>query len=85
MLDYLTRRRFEDGLDYEYNPQTGNPAQSIIEHKFPELPQSAIVMSQMQNQEAEALTGVKAVAGGVTGSAFGDVAAGIRGALDAAS
>lgn len=42
-------------------------------------------MSQMQNQEAEALTGVKAFAGGVTGSAYGDVAAGIRGALDAAS
>lgn len=85
MLDTLNRRRFEDGLDYEYNPQTGNPSQAIIEHKFPELPQSAIVMSQMQNQEAEALTGVKAFAGGVTGSAYGDVAAGIRGALDAAS
>lgn len=85
MLDALNRRRFEDGQDYEYNPLQGNPAQSIIEHKFPELPQSAIVMSQMQNQEAEALTGVKAFAGGVTGEAYGDVAAGIRGVLDAAS
>lgn len=85
MLDALNRRRFEDGQDYEYNSLQGNPAQSIIEHKFPELPQSAIVMSQMQNQEAEALTGVKAFAGGVTGEAYGDVAAGIRGVLDAAS
>lgn len=85
MLDTLNRRRFEDGQDYEYNPMQGNPSQSIIEHKFPELPQSAIIMSQMQNQEAEALTGVKAFAGGVTGEAYGDVAAGIRGVLDAAS
>lgn len=85
MLDALNRRRYEDGQDYEYNPQQGNPSQSLIEHKFPELPQSAIVMSQMQNQEAEALTGVKAFAGGVTGEAYGDVAAGIRGVLDAAS
>ena len=85
MLDTLNRRRYEDGQDYEYNPMQGNPSQSIMEHKFPELPQSAIVMTQMQNQEAEALTGVKAFSGGVTGSAYGDVAAGIRGALDAAS
>lgn len=85
MLDTLNRRRFEDGNDYEYNPLQGNPAQSIIEHKFPELPQSALVMSQLQNQEAESLTGVKAFSGGVTGEAYGDVAAGIRGVLDAAS
>ncbi|AFV29056.1 portal protein [Escherichia phage IME11] len=85
MLDTLNRRRYDDGQDYEYNPMQGNPSQSIMEHKFPELPQSAIVMTQMQNQEAESLTGVKAFSGGVTGSAYGDVAAGIRGALDAAS
>lgn len=85
MLDTLNRRRYDDGQDYEYNPMQGNPSQAIMEHKFPELPQSAIVMTQMQNQEAEALTGVKAFSGGVTGSAYGDVAAGIRGALDAAS
>ena len=85
MLDTLNRRRYDDGQDYEYNPMQGNPSQAIMEHKFPELPQSAIVMTQMQNQEAESLTGVKAFSGGVTGSAYGDVAAGIRGALDAAS
>lgn len=85
MLDTLNRRRYDDGQDYEYNPMQGNPSQAIMEHKFPELPQSAIVMTQMQNQEAESLTGVKAFSGGVTGAAYGDVAAGIRGALDAAS
>lgn len=85
MLDTYNRRKYEDGSDYDYNPQQGNPAQSIIEHKFPELPNSALTMAQLQNQEAESLTGVKAFAGGVSGNAYGDVAAGIRGALDAAS
>lgn len=85
MLDTYNRRKYEDGSDYDYNPQQGNPSQSIIEHKFPELPNSALTMAQLQNQEAESLTGVKAFAGGVSGNAYGDVAAGIRGALDAAS
>ncbi len=84
MLDPLNRRRFENGQDYEYNPNS-NPQIGLIEHKFPELPQSALMMLNLQNQEAEALTGVKSFAGGVSADAYGDVAAGIRGALDAAS
>ena len=84
MLDALNRKRYDDGKDYEYNP-TLNPNQGLIEHKFPELPQSAIVMLNLQNQEAEALTGVKSFSGGVSGEAYGDVAAGIRGVLDASS
>ncbi|QDH84164.1 putative portal protein [Achromobacter phage vB_AxyP_19-32_Axy13] len=84
MLDPLNRRRYEQGQDYEYNP-TLNPQQGLIEHKFPEIPQSALVMANLQNQEAESLTGVKAFSGGVSGEAYGQVAAGIRGALDASS
>lgn len=84
MLDPLNRRRYENGEDYDYNPNA-NPQQQIIEHKYPELPQSAMLMLNLQNNEAEALTGVKSFAGGVSGDAYGDVAAGIRGALDAAS
>lgn len=84
MLDPLNRRRFDNGQDYEFNPNMP-PDAGMKEHKFPELPQSALVMSQIQNQDAEALTGVKAFSGGLSGEAYGDVAAGIRGALDAAS
>lgn len=84
MLDPVNRKKYEDGKDYEFNPNA-NPAQNMIQHKFPEIPQSAMAVLQMQNQEAEALTGVKSFAGGVSGNAYGDVAAGIRGALDAAS
>jgi hypothetical protein len=81
-LDPLNRRRYENGQDYEYNP---NQANSMIEHKYPELPQSGLTMLGLQNAEAEALTGVKSFSGGMSGDSFGDVAAGVRGVLDAAS
>lgn len=84
MLDVVNKRRYENGQDYEFNPNM-HPAQGIIEHKYPEIPQSALAMLSMQNQEAEALTGVKAFSGGLSGNAYGDVATGIKGILDAAS
>ena len=84
MLDALNRRRYEAGSDYEFNPNM-TPAQGIIEHKYPEIPTSAYNMLQLQNQEAEALTGVKSFSGGMSGEAYGDVATGIRGVLDASS
>lgn len=84
MLDPVNMRKFQNGEDYQFNPQQ-NPLNNYIEHKAPELPQSALAMIQMQNNEAEGLTGVKAFGGGVSGEAYGDVAAGIRGVLDAAS
>lgn len=85
MLDPLNRRRFENGENYEFNPNQNPNAGGFVEHKFPEIPQSAMLMLNLENQEAESLTGVKSFSGGISGSAYGDVAAGIRGALDAAS
>lgn len=84
MLDPLNRRRFDNGQDYEFNPNL-SPANGHINHTYPEIPQSAMLMLNLQNQEAEALTGVKSFGGGISGEAYGDVAAGIRGVLDAAS
>lgn len=84
MLDPLNRRRYEAGQDYEFNPGM-TPVQGLIEHRYPELPQSAMLMLNLQNQEAEALTGVKSFSGGISGEAYGDVAAGIRGMLDASA
>jgi hypothetical protein len=84
MLDPLNRRRYDSGQDYEFNPNMP-PAQGLIEHKYPEVPQSALMMMNIMNQEAEALTGVKAFSGGLSGDSYGEVAAGIRGVLDAAS
>jgi hypothetical protein len=84
MLDPINRRRYDNGQDYEFNPNM-HPAQNVINHTYPEIPTSAYNMLQLQNQEAEALTGVKSFSGGMSGEAYGDVAAGIRGVLDASS
>lgn len=83
-LDAVNRKRFEAGKDYEYNP--GNdPRATIHQHTFPELPQSAQYMLQLQNQQAEGMTGVQAFSGGISGDSLGKTATGARGALDAAS
>lgn len=84
MLDPMNRRRFENGEDYEFNVGV-NPAQGYIMHTFPEFPQSALSMLEIINNEAEALTGVKSFSGGISGDAYGQVAAGIQGVLDASS
>jgi len=83
-LDTINRRRFRAGENYEYN-SAGDPRNSFHMHTFPEIPVSAQFMMQMQNSEAESLTGVKAYNQGISGQALGEVAAGVRGALDAAS
>lgn len=84
MLDVVNRKRMNAGSDYEFNPNMP-PNVGIHQHSYPEIPQSALTLMQLQNQEAEAMTGVKAFSGGISGSAYGDVAAGIRGMLDAAA
>lgn len=84
MLDITNRSKFNAGEDYEFNGQ-GSPDNGIFMHKYPEIPASAQIMLQLQNQEAESLTGVKSFSQGVSGSSLGEVAAGVRGALDAAS
>jgi hypothetical protein len=63
-----------------------NPQHAFYMHQYPEIPQSAGVMLEMQNNEADSLTGVKAYSGGLSGDALGrSSAAGVRGVLDAAS
>jgi hypothetical protein len=84
LLDATNRRKYENGQDYEFNPGQ-DPRQGIYQHTFPEIPASAQFMLAQQQQEAESITGVKAYSQGIGSQALGDVAAGIRGALDAAS
>lgn len=84
-LDATNKRRFELGKDYEYNPNF-DPRIHVYQHKYPEIPNSALNMVQMMNNEAEAISGVKAFSGtGISGANLGDVAVGIRGVLDAVS
>ena len=84
MLDVTNRRLFRNGEDYEFNAMV-DPRQGVHQHQFPEIPQSVFNMIAMQNTDAESLTGVKAYTSGISGSSLGDVATGVRGALDAAS
>lgn len=81
-LDVTNRRKFLEGDDYEFNPNV-NPEQGFYMHKYPEIPNSAQFMLQLQNNEAESLTGVKAFSSGISGQALGNTATGVRSALDA--
>lgn len=83
-LDVTNKRKFEQGKDYEFNPNV-DPRQAILTHTYPEIPASAQFMLQLQNMEAESLSGVKAFSSGISSQSLGDVAIGVRSALDAAS
>lgn len=85
MLDATNKSKFNQGKDYEYN-QGFDPRVHMYTHKYPEIPQSAMTIIQMMNNEAESMSGVKAFSGtGISASNLGDVAAGVRGVLDAVS
>ena len=83
-LDTTNKRKYDRGEDYEINGNV-DPRQAFYMHTYAEIPNSAQFMLQLQNQEAEALTGVKAFSGGLSGDSLGDVATAVRGVLDAAS
>jgi hypothetical protein len=83
-LDAVNRRKFQKGLDYEYN-NGSDPRIAFHMHTYPEIPNSAQYMLQMQNLEAESLSGIKAFSQGISGAALGDVATAVTGALDAAA
>ena len=82
LLDPINRDRFNKGMDFEYNPVTNIESALYMTH-IPEVPRSALELIQLQNSEAEALTGVKAFTGGISGDALGSSVGGIRSALDA--
>lgn len=82
-LDPVNRKRFVSGEDFEYNPNS-DPRVAVQQMTYPDIPQSALTMTQLQNAEAEGLSGVKSFSGGITGEAYGKVARGISSAMDAA-
>lgn len=82
-LDVVNKRKWESGYDYEFNPNV-DPRQAVINHTFPELPNSAFQMIMHQNNEAESLSGIKAFNDGISGAGLGETAAAAQGALGAA-
>lgn len=84
-LDATNTRKFREGSDYQFNANV-DPRIGVYQHTYPEIPASAYNMLNMQNAEAESLSGVKTYSeNGISGNALGNVAAGIRGVLDATS
>lgn len=83
-LDAPNQLKFDRGEDYTYRQGT-DPSKSFYTHVYPEVPASAYNMLQMQATEAESMTGIKTYGDGVSGASLGDTAAGVKGALGAAS
>ena len=84
LLDQANQKKFEQGDNAFINPGF-DPRTSIHMQTFPEIPNSALQMLNLQNQEAESLTGVVAFNSGISGNALGSTATAVRGALDSAS
>lgn len=82
-LDPVNRQRLIKGEDFEFNPNA-DPRQAIQQMVYPEIPQSALVISQAQDIEAEGMSGVKAFSSGLNGDAYGAVARNTGAVLDAA-
>ena len=83
-LDAAQKIRFEQGKDYLFNPGI-DPSKAFYMATFPEIPRSAMEILQMQNSDAESLTGKQAFSNGMAGEALGATATGIRSSVDAAS
>lgn len=83
-LDVTNLRKFKKGEDYQYNGAI-DPKMAFHMGSYPEIPNSAPLMLNMQNAEAESLTGIKAFSQGISGTALGDTATAVRTALDATS
>ena len=84
-LDLPNKNRFQEGMDYEYNPVLGNPLQQLVQHTYPAIPPSAMEMIMANTQDAGSLTGVQTFNNDVTGDAYGQTAAGVKGVLAASS
>ena len=77
LLDETNFGRFSNGQDYMFNPN-GDPNSQIVTSKFSEVPISALNVIQWQQMDAESLTGVKSFGTtGLSGEAYGQVAAGV--------
>lgn len=84
MLDPVNKQKFLKGEDFEFNPNVPIQ-QGYLALTYPELPQSAMLLVNLMNQDAEALTGVKSFSQGMDGSTYGNLTAGVKGVLDAAA
>lgn len=84
-LDPVNKRKYLKGENYEFRQDIPDPRMAMIQHTYPEIPNSVSWILQTQNQDAEALTGLVAFSGGMSSANISETAAGTRGVLDAAT
>lgn len=70
-LDSANLLKFQRGEDYVFRADS-NPNEVIFQHIYPEIPNSALTMLQLQQQEAESLTGINTFGQGMATNSLGD-------------
>lgn len=80
----VQKANYEAGRTVYFRSQM-NPQTAIHRRSVDPIPQSVFNIIDMQNADAESLTGTKSFSGGIGSQALGNVAAGIRSAMDATS
>lgn len=80
----VQKANYEAGRTVYFRSQM-NPQTAIHRRSVDPIPQSVFNIIEMQNADAESLTGTKSFSGGIGSQALGTVAAGIRSAMDATS
>ena len=84
-VDLTNLRKYKEGKDYEYNGGV-DPRMAFHMHTYPEFPQSATTMMQMQTIDAENITGTRPFTTGASGESIANGTATVaKGALDAVS
>lgn len=84
-IDAVNLAKMQAGKDFAFNAHVNNPQEVFYMFSYPEIPNSVFNLINWQNNEAEAMTGVKAFNQGITGQSLGDSVGGIKTALDATS
>lgn len=80
-LDSANLLKFQRGEDYVFRADS-NPNEVIFQHIYPEIPNSALTMLQLQQQEAESLTGINTFGQGMATNSLGNgSAAAARGVM----
>ena len=80
----VQKANYEAGRTVYFRSQM-NPQTAIHRRSVDPIPSSVFNIIEMQNADAESLTGTKSFSGGIGSQALGSVAAGIRSAMDATS
>jgi len=80
-LDTLNKKRFLAGGNFEYNTNSSD----FYEGSYNNLPNSMFSMLELNNNETDAITGIKSFSGGINGQGLGSTARAAGGVLDAVS